>query len=46
MGFVGITLLPVISSTITTGAAYIFMIPLLAGFAKDWLVASGYRNLN
>jgi CDP-diacylglycerol--glycerol-3-phosphate 3-phosphatidyltransferase len=46
MGFVGIALLPVISSAITKGAAYIFMIPLLAGFAKDWLVASGYRNLN
>lgn len=46
MGFVGIALLPVISPAITKGAAYIFMIPLLAGFAKDWLVASGYRNLN
>jgi CDP-diacylglycerol--glycerol-3-phosphate 3-phosphatidyltransferase len=44
MGFVGIALLPVISPAITKGAAYIFMIPLLAGFAKDWLVASGYRN--
>ena len=44
MGFVGIALLPVISPPITTVAAYIFMIPLLAGFAKDWLVASGYRN--
>jgi CDP-diacylglycerol--glycerol-3-phosphate 3-phosphatidyltransferase len=46
MGFVGIALLAVISPAITKGAAYIFMIPLLAGFAKDWLVASGYRNLN
>ena len=46
MGFVGIALLPVISSAITTVAAYIFMTPLLAGFAKDWLVASGYRNPN
>jgi len=46
MGFVGIALLPAIPSAITTVAAYIFMIPLLAGFAKDWLVASGYRNLN
>jgi CDP-diacylglycerol--glycerol-3-phosphate 3-phosphatidyltransferase len=46
MGFVGIALLPAISSAITTVAAYIFMIPLLAGFAKDWLVASGYRTPN
>ena len=44
MGFVGIALLPVISPPITTVAAYIFMIPLLAGFAKDWLIASGYTN--
>jgi CDP-diacylglycerol--glycerol-3-phosphate 3-phosphatidyltransferase len=44
MGFVGIALLPAISSAITTVAAYFFMIPLLAGFAKDWLVVSGYKN--
>ena len=44
MGFVGIALLPVIPPAITKGAAYIFMIPLLAGFVKDWLFASGYRN--
>jgi CDP-diacylglycerol--glycerol-3-phosphate 3-phosphatidyltransferase len=44
MGFVGIALLPVIPSAITKGVAYIFMVPLLVGFAKDWLVASGYRN--
>ena len=45
MGFVGIALLPVISPPITTVAAYIFMIPLLAGFAKDWMIAGGYTNL-
>jgi CDP-diacylglycerol--glycerol-3-phosphate 3-phosphatidyltransferase len=44
MGFVGIALMPVISPEITTVAAYIFMIPLLAGFTKDWLVVSGYKN--
>jgi CDP-diacylglycerol--glycerol-3-phosphate 3-phosphatidyltransferase len=41
MGFVGIALLPVIPPAIATVAAYIFMIPLLAGFAKDWMIASG-----
>ena len=44
MGFVGIALLPVISPPITTAAAYIFMIPLLAGFAKDWMIAGGYTS--
>jgi CDP-diacylglycerol--glycerol-3-phosphate 3-phosphatidyltransferase len=44
MGFVGIALLPVISPPITTVAAYILMIPLLAGFAKDWMIAVGYTN--
>ena len=42
MGFVGVALLPVIGPPLTTAAAYIFMIPLLAGFAKDWLIAGGY----
>jgi CDP-diacylglycerol--glycerol-3-phosphate 3-phosphatidyltransferase len=41
MGLVGIALLPVISPRITTAAAYIFMIPLLGGFAKDWMIVSG-----
>jgi CDP-diacylglycerol--glycerol-3-phosphate 3-phosphatidyltransferase len=45
MGFVGIALLPVISPPITTVAAYIFMIPLMAGFANDWMIAGGYTNL-
>jgi CDP-diacylglycerol--glycerol-3-phosphate 3-phosphatidyltransferase len=41
MGFVGVALLPAISPPLTTMAAYIFMIPLLAGFIKDWMIASG-----
>ncbi len=45
MGFVGIALLPVISPPITRAVAYLFMIPLLAGFVKDWLFISGYKNL-
>ncbi len=41
MGFVGIALLPVFSPPATTIAAYIFMIPLLAGFVRDWLFVCG-----
>ena len=44
MGFVSIALLPVISPPIKIVAAYIFMIPLLAGFVKDWLVVCGYKK--
>ena len=44
MGFVGSALLPVISPPITTVAAYIFMTPLLVGFAKDWMRAGGYAK--
>ena len=46
MGFVGIALLPVFSPPATTIAAYIFMIPLLAGFVKDWLFVCGYTTAN
>ena len=46
MSFVGIALLPDISPSVKIVAAYIFMMPLLAGFVKDWLFASGYGNLN
>jgi phosphatidylglycerophosphate synthase len=42
MGFVGIALLPVAKPPVTTVAAYLFMIPLLAGFIRDWLVVCGY----
>ena len=44
MGFVGIALLPAVSPPVTTIAAYIFMIPLLVGFGKDWMIAGGYRT--
>jgi CDP-diacylglycerol--glycerol-3-phosphate 3-phosphatidyltransferase len=42
MGLVGIALLPVLSPPVTTIAAYIFMIPLLAGFLRDWIFVCGY----
>jgi hypothetical protein len=42
MGFVGIALLPVLPPLVTTAAAYVLMIPLWAGFVKDWMIASGY----
>jgi CDP-diacylglycerol---glycerol-3-phosphate 3-phosphatidyltransferase len=41
MGFVGAALLPVFSSTALAIAAFIFMLPLLAGFVKDWLIICG-----
>ena len=45
MGFVGIALLPVFKPPTTTLTAYAAMMPLLAGFARDWLIVCGYRNL-
>jgi CDP-diacylglycerol--glycerol-3-phosphate 3-phosphatidyltransferase len=42
MGLVGIALLPVFSPPTTRLAAYIFMVPLLAGFLKDWCFVCGY----
>ena len=42
MGLVGIALLPLFSPPVTTIAAYIFMVPLLAGFVKDWCYVCGY----
>ena len=44
MGFVGIALLPVVKPPVTTWVAYILMIPLLAGFVRDWMVVCGYWN--
>ena len=41
MGFVGAALLPLFRPPATTLAAGVFMIPLLAGFLRDWLVVSG-----
>ncbi|MFZ0131414.1 MAG: CDP-alcohol phosphatidyltransferase family protein [Desulfobacterales bacterium] len=41
MGFVGAALLPLFRPPATTLAAGVFMVPLLAGFLRDWLVVSG-----
>ena len=46
MGFVGIALLPLFAPPATTIAAYIFMVPLLAGFLKDWCYICGYPKKN
>lgn len=40
-GFVAIVLWPIISPPATTVAAIVFAIPLIASFARDWLVVSG-----
>jgi CDP-diacylglycerol--glycerol-3-phosphate 3-phosphatidyltransferase len=40
MGLVGMALLPILHPTFTVVAAYIFMLPLLTGFLRDWLVVS------
>lgn len=40
MGLVGLALLPLLEPAFTFVAAFIFMIPLLAGFLRDWLVVS------
>lgn len=45
MGVVGIALLPIVKPPATTLAAYAAMIPLLAGFVRNWLVVCGYWNL-
>jgi phosphatidylglycerophosphate synthase len=41
MGFVATALLPIYRPPATTIGAMVFMIPLLAGFFRDWLVVSG-----
>ena len=46
MGLVATALLPVFSRPAMTVAATIFMIPLLAGFLRDALVACGYARIN
>jgi CDP-diacylglycerol--glycerol-3-phosphate 3-phosphatidyltransferase len=46
MGLVAMALLPVFSRPAMTVAATIFMIPLLAGFLRDALVAGGYVRVN
>ncbi len=40
MGLVGLALLPLLHPFFTHIVAYLFMIPLLAGFGRDWLVVS------
>lgn len=42
MAFVGVALLPVFSPEVMRTASWIFMLPFLAGFLKDWLNVSGY----
>ena len=46
MAFVGIALLPILRPPVTTLSAYVFMIPLLAGFVRDWMIVCGYRKSN
>jgi CDP-diacylglycerol--glycerol-3-phosphate 3-phosphatidyltransferase len=41
MGFVATALLPIYRPPATTIGALVFMIPLLTGFLRDWLVVSG-----
>jgi CDP-diacylglycerol--glycerol-3-phosphate 3-phosphatidyltransferase len=41
MGLVAFALLPLFSRPVLTLAAFIFMVPLLAGFIRDWLVVCG-----
>ena len=45
MGFVGLALLPVLKPPVTTLSAYGLMVPLLAGFVRDWMVVCGYWKL-
>jgi CDP-diacylglycerol--glycerol-3-phosphate 3-phosphatidyltransferase len=44
MGLVGIVLLPVVKPPVTTLTAYAAMIPLLAGFVRDWMIVCGYMK--
>ena len=46
MGLVAMALLPIFKPTFTYLAAYIFMIPLLIGFMRDWLVVSCQMKTN
>jgi hypothetical protein len=42
MGLVALGLMPLFNGLFTRIAAVLFMIPLLLGFARDWLVVSGW----
>jgi len=46
MGLVAVALFPIFSRPAITIAAAIFMIPLLAGFIRDWLVVCGNVEIN
>lgn len=46
MGLVAMALLPIFKPTFTYLAAYIFMLPLLIGFVRDWLVVSCRMKTN
>lgn len=44
MGLVALGLMPLFNGLFTNIAALLFMIPLLLGFARDWLVVSGWLS--
>ena len=44
MGFVGIALLPIVKPPLTVLTAYGAMLPLLAGFFRDWMIVCGCWN--
>ena len=44
MGLVALGLMPLFNGLFTNIAAILFMIPLLIGFARDWLVVSGWLS--
>ncbi len=41
MGFAGAALLPLFSPAVTHTASWVLLIPFLAGFLRDWLIAAG-----
>ena len=45
-GFISIVLWPVLSAEITWLAGYLFAIPLIFSFGRDWLVVSGVFDAN
>ena len=46
MGFLAVVLLPVFSPPLTFVAAYLFGLPMLAGFLRDWFAVSGWWNFH
>ena len=45
-GFISVVLWPVLSAEITWLAGYLFAIPLIFSFGRDWLVVSGVLDAN